>query len=115
MERTAKDLDLGVSFNGSWLTFAREESNRLLTAGSPSSRRRKSIPRLTPLDEDGKPSRHGKIAFVSIGMSNTAGEFAMFKKIADKDPEKSPQVVLVNCAVGGAGAASSAGNSERVW
>ena len=30
VERTAKDVDLGVSFNGSWPTFAREESKRLL-------------------------------------------------------------------------------------
>ena len=30
VERTAKDVDLGVSCSGSWPTFAREETNRLL-------------------------------------------------------------------------------------
>ena len=30
VERTAKDVHLGVSCNGSWPTFAREETNRLL-------------------------------------------------------------------------------------
>jgi hypothetical protein len=78
----------------------------------------KEARRITLLDADGKrggPSKQGKIVFISIGMSNTAGEFAMFKKVADLDPEKSPQLVIVNCAVGGAGAASWAKNSAGVW
>lgn len=70
--------------------------------------------RITPLDAEGKPSKDGKIVFISIGMSNTAGEFSMFKKLADQDPEKSAQVVIVNCAVGGAGAASWAKDADGV-
>src|SRR5262249_55202951 len=58
--------------------------------------------RITPLDERGKPSKDGKIVLMSLGMSNTAGVFFTFKEIADRDPQKSPQVVLVNGAVGGA-------------
>jgi hypothetical protein len=34
-------------------------------------------------------------------MSNTTQEFSVFKKIADADPNKSPQVVIVDCAQGG--------------
>jgi hypothetical protein len=71
--------------------------------------------RITPLDADGKPSKDGKIVFISIGMSNTSGEFSLFKKKVDRDPEKAPQVVLVDCAVGGAGAASWSKGSAGVW
>jgi hypothetical protein len=71
--------------------------------------------RITPLDAEGKPSPDGKVVFLSIGMSNTAGEFAMFKEIADRDPQKSPNLVIVNGAVGGAGAASWSNESAGVW
>lgn len=71
--------------------------------------------RITPLDEDGKPSKNGKIVLLSVGMSNTAGEFLVFKEIADRDPVKSPQVVIVNGAVGGAGAQSWAKGAEGPW
>jgi hypothetical protein len=76
---------------------------------------REATKRITPRDAAGKPARDGKIVFISIGMSNTAGEFSIFKKMADQDEEKSPQVVIVNCAVGGAGAESWAKGAERVW
>jgi hypothetical protein len=71
--------------------------------------------RVTPLDERGKPSNDGKIVLLSIGMSNTAGEFITFKDLADSDPQKSPQVVLVNGAVGGAGARSWANGPRGPW
>ena len=48
-------------------------------------------------------------------MSNTAGEFMVFKEMADRDAEKSPQVVIVNGAVGGAGAQSWAKGAEGPW
>jgi hypothetical protein len=71
--------------------------------------------RITPLDADGQPAKDGKVVFISIGMSNTSGEFSLFKKLADADLGKSPQVVLVDCAVGGAGAASWAQRAAGVW
>jgi len=55
---------------------------------------------IVPLDEQGMPSKDGKIVLMSVSMSNTAGVFATFKEMADRDPQKSPQVVIVNGAVG---------------
>jgi hypothetical protein len=37
-----------------------------------------ALKKITPLDAQGKPSPTGKIVFISLGMSNTAGEFKMF-------------------------------------
>jgi hypothetical protein len=76
---------------------------------------RDELKRITPLDSQGRPSREGKIVFISIGMSNTNGEFQMFKDQADRDSRKASEVILVNGAVGGAGAASWAKGAERVW
>lgn len=72
--------------------------------------------RIVPLDEDGKPSKDGKIVLMSLGMSNTAGVWVTFKEMADRDPQKSPHVVIVNGAVGGAGAQSwSKGPRSGPW
>jgi hypothetical protein len=71
--------------------------------------------RITPLDEAGKPVKDGKIVLLSVGMSNTAGEFMTFKELADRDPDKSPQVIVVNGAVGGAGAQSWARGPDGPW
>jgi hypothetical protein len=70
---------------------------------------------VTPLDARGKPSKDGKIVFISLGMSNAAGEFALFKEIADRDPQKSPDVQIVNCAIGGAGVSSWARRGSGTW
>jgi len=56
---------------------------------------------IRPRDAQGNPSDTGKIVLISQGMSNTTQEFSVFKKIADADPNKSPQVVIVDCAQGG--------------
>ena len=56
---------------------------------------------IRPLDPNGAPAEAGVIALISIGMSNTTQEFSTFKKLADADPNKSPHVVLVDCAQGG--------------
>jgi hypothetical protein len=74
-----------------------------------------AVKKITPLDEQGKPAKDGKIVFISLGMSNTAGEFAGFKEQADRDPQKSPDVVIVNCAVGGAGVSSWAKRGSGTW
>jgi hypothetical protein len=75
----------------------------------------KELSAIAPLDAHGNPSKEGKIVLLSIGMSNTFGEFSLFKEKADQDPGKSPHLVMVNGAVGGAGAASWAKGAERVW
>jgi hypothetical protein len=74
-----------------------------------------ALKKITPLDAQGKASKDGKIVFISLGMSNTFGEFRMFKEIADRDPAKSPQVLIVNCAIGGAGVSSWAKARSGTW
>lgn len=74
-----------------------------------------AVNKITPLDAQGKPAKDGRIVFISLGMSNTYGEFSMFKEVADSDPQKSPDVLLVNCAVGGAGVSSWAKPGSGVW
>jgi len=61
----------------------------------------KELAQIQPLDAQGNPSRKGKIVLISLGMSNTTQEFSFFKKLADDDPNKSPDVVIVDCAQGG--------------
>src|SRR5262249_43544937 len=51
---------------------------------------RDALARITPLDAQGKPAKDGKVVFISLGMSNTFGEFGMFKDLADRDAQKSP-------------------------
>jgi hypothetical protein len=65
----------------------------------------KELAKIVPLGPDGKPAPDGKIVLLSIGMSNTTQEFSKFTEIADGDPAKSPQVVLVDGAQGGQDAA----------
>lgn len=55
-----------------------------------------------PLDVDGHSDPiGGKIVLVSIGMSNATQEFAPFKQLADRDPDRNPQLVIVDGAQGG--------------
>jgi hypothetical protein len=71
---------------------------------------------IQPLDPDGNPATDGRIVLISLGMSNTTQEFSVFKKLADADPNKSPQVVIVDCAQGGQAAlqwAHPANNPNR--
>lgn len=44
---------------------------------------------------------NGKVALLSIGLSNTTQEFSVFQKLAAQDPELSAQMVLVDGAQGG--------------
>lgn len=76
---------------------------------------REALQKITPLDAQGKPAKTGKIVFISLGMSNTFGEFGMFKDLAEGDPQKSADVLIVNCAVGGAGVASWAKPGSGTW
>ncbi len=61
----------------------------------------KQVAKIQPLDAQGHPASAGKIALLSIGMSNTTMEFQAFMKKAASDPKKSPSVVLVDGAQGG--------------
>jgi Cu/Ag efflux protein CusF len=80
---------------------------------------KKAAARIKPLDAKGQPSSSGKIGLVSIGMSNTTMEFAVFKKQADADAQKSDKVVVVDLAQGGripvAWNNPSEGMSKQTW
>ena len=57
---------------------------------------------ITPLDTLGNPDpASGKVVLISIGMSNTTQEFQAFIPKAMADPLKKPNVMVVDCAVGG--------------
>jgi len=57
---------------------------------------------IVPLDAAGQPDpEHGVVVLMSMGMSNTTMEFALFKRNADVDPQKSPKLVIVDGAQGG--------------
>lgn len=73
----------------------------------------KELARIQPLDAKGQPSSKGKIVLISLGMSNTTQEFSFFKKLADADPNKSPYVVIVDCAQGGQAASEWAYPEKR--
>ena len=65
-----------------------------------------------PLDPAGQPDpQHGKLVFLSIGMSNTNQEFGAFKHIIAPQPE----LVLINGAIGGADAATIADPNAPYW
>jgi hypothetical protein len=74
-----------------------------------------ALARIKPLDAAGKPASDGKIVLLSIGMSNTTQEFAVFKKLADADSEKNPQVVIVDGAQGGADAKAWLAADAKAW
>jgi hypothetical protein len=65
-----------------------------------------------PLCNEGKPADNGKIGFISVGMSNTTQEFSAFVRMANIDPAKSPQVVIVDGAQGGMDAKAWAGSGR---
>ena len=74
---------------------------------------------VTPLDGQGKPSKDGKIVLLGVGFSNTVQGFSGFMQVARNDKEISPQVVLVNGAVGGMSAAMvqnpNKGRGAKYW
>ena len=57
--------------------------------------------KVRPLDAQGQPAPDGKVVLASVGMSNTTQEFRAFMRMADRDPDRSPSVVLVDGAQGG--------------
>ncbi len=71
--------------------------------------------KIQPLAADGKPAADGRIALVSISMSNATQEFSFFKRIADSDLRKSEKLVIVDCAQGGQAMAEWAPADGRPW
>ena len=71
--------------------------------------------KIVPLDGEGKPSRLGMIALVSISMSNATQEFSVFKTLADTDPRMSSRVTIVDCAQGGQAMAQWVDPEGRAW
>jgi len=60
------------------------------------------VSQIRPLDRDGNPdSLHGKIVFLSIGMSNSEYEFDKLKTAIDTMSGKNPYLHVVNGAQGG--------------
>jgi hypothetical protein len=57
---------------------------------------------IVPLDSNGNYSPTGKYVLMGIGESTAQNEFNRFLPIANSDPTKSPYLVLVNGAQGGA-------------
>lgn len=57
----------------------------------------------------------GKIALVSISMSNATMEFSYFKRMADKDSRKSEKLTIVDCAQGGQAMAEWVNPAGRPW
>jgi hypothetical protein len=68
-----------------------------------------------PLDRDGKPSLSGKIAMISIGMSNTSHEFSRLIQLADGDARKNPSLVMIDAAREGAAATEIAVPYGDYW
>jgi hypothetical protein len=57
---------------------------------------------IQPLDANGNPSPNGKYVLLVVGESTAQNEFNRLLPIANADPAKSPFLVLVNGAQGGA-------------
>jgi hypothetical protein len=57
---------------------------------------------IQPLDSNGNPSPTGKYVLLAVGESTLQNEFNRFLPIANADPTKNPNLVIVNGAQGGA-------------
>lgn len=70
---------------------------------------------IQPLDANGNPSSSGKIVFTSIGESAAQQPFIQFMNLANVDPSRNPNLVVVNGAAGGATAALLALPNNNFW
>jgi hypothetical protein len=91
---TYKGLKGGLYLNGSNVMPSRHLMDGITLAAN-----------VVPRDTSGRPASTGKIVLLSIGMSNTSGEFGAFKSLVRQDSTVNPTLVLVNGAQGGATAA----------
>jgi len=71
---------------------------------------------IQPLDANGNPDPNGSYVLVSIGMSNTNQEFGnSFVPLANADPDKDPNLVIVNGAQGGQSARVIVDPNAAFW
>ncbi|MEA3207547.1 MAG: hypothetical protein QOE70_604 [Chthoniobacter sp.] len=75
----------------------------------------RAIAQIRPLDAQGNPAPDGKIALLSLGMSNATQEFSVFVKKANADPRKAPQVVVVDGAQEGMDATAWVTADAKPW
>lgn len=74
------------------------------------------VQQIKPLNSSGvEDLTNGKIVLVSIGMSNTTQEFSTFVSIANADPSKNPQLVIVDGAQGGQTASVISDPNANFW
>jgi hypothetical protein len=71
--------------------------------------------KIAPFDADGKPSPDGKIGFITIGFSNPSIESEAFKRAADADAQKAPNITIVNGCIGGRSAAMWAWDGADIF
>jgi hypothetical protein len=70
---------------------------------------------IVPRNAAGDPDPNGWIVLLSIGMSNTCHEFAVFERQEDLNADRNARVVIVNGAVGGWSAALIADPGAGYW
>jgi lysophospholipase L1-like esterase len=70
---------------------------------------------IVPLDREGRPSPDGKIALMSVGMSNTTMEFQTFIKRAAQEKGLNPRVALVDGAQGGQSSLETSDPKSNYW
>jgi len=70
---------------------------------------------IVPLDANGNYSPTGKYVFISVGLSVTQQPFWTFVDMANSDPSKNPNLVIVDGATGGATAALLASSTNNFW
>lgn len=70
---------------------------------------------IVPLDANGVYSPTGKYVFVSVGLSMAQQPFGEFVELANTDPAKNPNLVIVDGATGGATAALLSSSTNNFW
>lgn len=70
---------------------------------------------IVPLDQNGNYSPTGKYVFMAIGESTAQNEFNKLLPIANSDPAKSPYLVIVNGAQGGATPNNLTSTTSAYW
>ena len=70
---------------------------------------------IQPLDANGNPSPTGKYVLMAIGESTAQNEFNRFLPIANADPSKNPNLVIVNGAQGGATPNNFTSTTSAYW
>src|SRR5688572_24402456 len=71
--------------------------------------------KIQPLDADGTPSATGKVALLSIGMSNTTQEFSRFVRLQGGRRGESSSLQLVDGAQGGQAAVQWNTPEAKAW